>query len=91
MVTSNTWWKELPQDVREEFNAILNDVTAARNSASSEVNEINKQNIIAAGGVVRSLTPEQRQEWVTALRPVWKKFEKDIGADLLEAALASNK
>ncbi|WP_104399258.1 DctP family TRAP transporter solute-binding subunit [Vibrio penaeicida] len=91
VVTSNTWWKELPKDVREEFNAILVDVTAARNSASSEVNEINKQNIIAAGGVVRSLTPEQRQEWVTALQPVWKKFEKDIGADLIEAALASNK
>ncbi|MBD1558020.1 TRAP transporter substrate-binding protein [Vibrio sp. S9_S30] len=90
VVTSNTWWKELPQDVREQFNAILVDVTTARNAASSEVNEINKQNIIAAGGVVRTLTPDQRQEWVTALQPVWKKFEKDIGADLIEAALASN-
>ncbi len=90
VVTSNTWWEKQPQDVREEFNAILLEVTSERNSASSEVNEANKQNIIAAGGVVRTLTQEQRQEWVTALQPVWKKFEKDIGSDLIEAALASN-
>lgn len=47
-------------------------------------------NIIEAGGVVRTLTPEQRQQWVDALKPVWQKFEKDIGADLIEAALAAN-
>ena len=54
------------------------------------MNLANKNNIIEAGGVVRTLTPEQRQEWVTALQPVWKKFEKDIGSDLINAALASN-
>lgn len=27
---------------------------------------------------------------VDALKPVWQKFEKDIGADLIEAALAAN-
>jgi len=25
------------------------------------------------------------------MKPVWKKFEKDIGGDILEAAVASNK
>ncbi|MFG6245754.1 C4-dicarboxylate ABC transporter, partial [Vibrio diabolicus] len=60
------------------------------NAESTKVNLANKNNIIEAGGVVRTLTPEQRQEWVTALQPVWKKFEKDIGSDLIEAALASN-
>jgi C4-dicarboxylate-binding protein DctP len=54
------------------------------------VEEQNKQYVIEAGGVVRELTPEQRQLWVDALKPVWKKFEKDIGSDLIEAALASN-
>jgi len=40
--------------------------------------------------VVRTLTPEQRQAWVEAMKPVWKKFEKDIGEDLMQAALNSN-
>jgi C4-dicarboxylate-binding protein DctP len=65
-------------------------VTEARNAESNRVNEENKQSIITAGGVVRTLTPEQRQAWVDAMKPVWKKFEDDIGADLMEAALKAN-
>ncbi|NOH62004.1 TRAP transporter substrate-binding protein [Vibrio sp. RE88] len=90
VVTSNDFWKKLPADQREQLNTIIQEVTAQRNSESAKVNLANKNNIIEAGGKVRTLTPEQRQQWVTALQPVWKKFEKDIGSDLIEAALASN-
>ncbi|EKM23122.1 TRAP transporter substrate-binding protein [Vibrio sp. HENC-03] len=90
VVTSNDFWKNLPDDQREQLNTIIQEVTAQRNAESTQVNLANKNNIIEAGGVVRTLTPEQRQEWVTALQPVWKKFEKDIGSDLIDAALASN-
>jgi len=90
VVTSGDWWNGLPSDVRDQLATILKEVTETRNSESSLVNETNKQNIIKAGGVVRQLTPEQREEWVTALKPVWKKFEKDIGSDLIEAAEKSN-
>ncbi|WP_282176720.1 TRAP transporter substrate-binding protein [Vibrio nereis] len=91
VVTSNDFWKDLPGDVREQLNTIIQEVTQTRNAESAKVNQANKNNIIEAGGVVRSLTPDQRQQWVTALQPVWKKFEKDIGSDLIEAAMASNK
>ncbi|EGQ8293734.1 TPA: TRAP transporter substrate-binding protein [Vibrio parahaemolyticus] len=90
VVTSNDFWQKLPEDQREQLNTIIQEVTVERNAESTKVNLANKNNIIEAGGVVRTLTPEQRQEWVTALQPVWKKFEKDIGSDLIEAALASN-
>ncbi|MCW8848312.1 MAG: C4-dicarboxylate ABC transporter, partial [Sedimenticola sp.] len=69
----------------------LQEVTETRNSESAKVNQQSMQRVIEAGGVVRTLTPEQRQAWVDAMKPVWKKFEGDIGADLLEAAEASNK
>jgi C4-dicarboxylate-binding protein DctP len=90
-VTSKDFWKELPDDVRTQLDTIIKEVTAARNAESTKVNLANKNNIIEAGGEVRTLTSEQRQQWVTALKPVWKKFEKDIGSDLIEAAVASNK
>ncbi|EEX33878.1 MULTISPECIES: TRAP transporter substrate-binding protein [Vibrio] len=90
VVTSNDFWKKLPADQREQLNTIIQEVTAQRNAESAKVNLANKNNIIEAGGEVRTLTSEQRQQWVTALQPVWKKFEKDIGSDLIEAALASN-
>ena len=46
--------------------------------------------IIEAGGKIHKLTAAQRQEWVKALKPVWNKFERDIGADMINAAQAAN-
>ena len=91
VVTSRKWWDGLPGDVRDQLATILKEVTATRNAESTAVNLKNRQSIIDAGGVVRTLTPAQRQAWVDAMKPVWKKFEGDIGADLMEAALKSNK
>ncbi len=91
VVTSTEWWADLPADVRDQFATILTEVTTTRNQKSTEVNEANKQKIIESGGTVRTLTAEQRQAWVDALTPVWKKFEKDIGAELIEAAMAANR
>lgn len=91
VVTSAEWWDGLPGDVRGQLAQILKEVTETRNSEAGKVNETNKQNIIKAGGTVRQLTADQRKAWVDALQPVWKKFEGDIGADLINAALKSNK
>jgi len=91
VVTSNGFWKKLPDDIRTQLGTIITEVSATRNAESAKVNLANKNNIIEAGGQVRALSVEQRQAWVAALQPVWKKFEKDIGSDLIEAALASNR
>ncbi|MDC0611831.1 TRAP transporter substrate-binding protein [Vibrio sp.] len=90
VVTSTDFWNDLPEDTRQQLGTIIAEVTEERNAESMKVNLANKQNIIDAGGTIRTLTPEQREEWVTALKPVWQKFEKDIGSDLIDAALASN-
>jgi C4-dicarboxylate-binding protein DctP len=90
VVTSAKWWDGLPADIQGQLGTILKEVTEARNGESTAVNNTNKENIINAGGTVRTLTPAQRQKWVEAMKPVWKKFEKDIGADLMNAALTSN-
>ncbi len=90
VVTSNDWWNQLPDDVRTQLGTIIDEVSATRNAESTRVNEEAKAAIIAAGGVVRTLTSEQRAKWVEAMKPVWSKFEKDVGADLIAAAQASN-
>ncbi|MEQ8666669.1 MAG: TRAP transporter substrate-binding protein [Rhodospirillales bacterium] len=89
VVTSTEWWEGLPGDVRDQFATILREVTEARNAESYKVNQQNKQLIIDAGGTVRTLTPEQRQAWVKAMKPVWDQFMDDIGEDLLAAAAGS--
>jgi C4-dicarboxylate-binding protein DctP len=90
VVTSVRWWEGLEPAAREQFATILAEVTDTRNAASYEVNQENRQAIIDAGGTVRTLTPEQRQKWVDAMKPVWDQFRGDIGEDLIEAAQAAN-
>ncbi len=40
--------------------------------------------------MIRELDDEQRQAWVDAMKPVWEKFEDDVGQDNIDAAQAFN-
>ncbi len=88
-VTSKDWLSSLPADERNQFLTIFKEETNKANARSTEVNEANKQKILAAGGTIRTLTPEQRKAWVTVMRPVWDKFAKDVGQDTIDAAVAA--
>lgn len=90
VVTSSEWLKSLKPDVRDQLLKIVAEVTAERNAAVKKVDDENRQKVIEAGSTVRTLTAEQRQAWVEAMKPMWKKFEEDIGADLMEAAQKAN-
>ncbi|GHB37636.1 C4-dicarboxylate-binding periplasmic protein DctP [Pseudovibrio japonicus] len=89
-VTSQEWLDSLEPDVRDQFLTIFTEVTNESNARSSAINEANKQKIIESGAVVRTLTPEQRQQWVDVMKPVWGKFADDIGQDVIDAAVAAN-
>ncbi len=90
VVTSVDWWESLDADVRDQMQTILQEVTETRNGESFKVNEEAKAAIIEAGGVVRELSPEQRADWVDAMKPVWEKFEGDVGEDNIAAAQSIN-
>ncbi|ARU90210.1 C4-dicarboxylate TRAP substrate-binding protein DctP [Pseudomonas sp. M30-35] len=91
LITNTKFWNGLPADVRTELDKILVEVTAEVNKQAEILNEGDKQRIIdAKTSEIITLTPEQRAEWRDAMKPVWKKFEGDIGADLIKAAEASN-
>ncbi|TNJ42792.1 DctP family TRAP transporter solute-binding subunit [Phaeobacter sp. B1627] len=90
VVASVDWLDSLDPAVRDQFMTIMHEVTNTRNSESSKVNNAAKEAIIAAGGTVRQLTPEQRQAWVDAMKPVWEKFSGDVGQEMIDAAQAIN-
>ncbi|RLJ59528.1 C4-dicarboxylate-binding protein DctP [Litoreibacter meonggei] len=90
VVASVDWLDSLDADVRDQFMTILSEVSTARNGESFATNQKARADILAAGGVIRELTPEQRQAWVDAMKPVWAKFEGDIGAEAIEAAQKFN-
>ena len=90
LVTSTDWWDTLDEGMRDQLSKIISEVTEARNSESTAVNESAKQEIISSGGVVRQLTSSQRDAWVAAMMPVWDQFKGDVGEDNIAAAQAIN-
>ncbi|HDR1141009.1 TPA: TRAP transporter substrate-binding protein [Pasteurella multocida] len=93
MVIVNTnFWNSIPEDIRAELSKILDEVSVEVNKKSHDLNLADKQKIIdSKASTIITLTPEQREKWRDAVRPVWKQFEGEIGADLIQAAEASNK
>jgi len=90
-VTSKEWLDGLDPAVRAQFLKIFNEEIITANAKATALNEAAKQNIIAAGGVVRELSDEQRQVWVDVMKPVWAQFADDIGQDVIDAAVAAGK
>ncbi len=90
LVTSTEWLEGLDPAVRDQFVAIVDDVTAKANASVADQEAANRQNILDAGGTIRELNAEQRKAWVDTMKPVWTQFEGDIGKDLIDAAVASN-
>ncbi|WP_339766331.1 DctP family TRAP transporter solute-binding subunit [uncultured Pseudosulfitobacter sp.] len=90
VVTSTDFWDSLDDDTRTQLATIIDEVTSTRNAESTRVNAEAKEAIIAAGGVVRELTPEQRQVWVDKMKPVWDEFKADVGQENIDAAQAIN-
>ena len=89
LVTSTEWLEGLDPAVREQFLKIADDVTQAANADVANKEAVCRQNILDAKGTIRELTPEQRAEWVSTMKPVWAEFEGDIGKDVIDAAVAS--
>ena len=90
LVTNVDWLAGLDADVRDQFLTIVAEVTATRNKESTSLNDAAKASIIAAGGTVVTLTADQRQVWVDTMKPVWAKFEGDVGVENIAAAQAIN-
>ncbi len=90
LVTSVDWLDSLDKGVRDQFLQIVAEVTATRNKESTAVNAAAREAVIKAGGTVRTLDAGQRAAWVEAMKPVWAKFEGDVGADNIAAAQKAN-
>ncbi|WP_434286652.1 TRAP transporter substrate-binding protein [Celeribacter sp. SCSIO 80788] len=86
VVTSVDWWEGLDPEIRDQLATIMHEVTVERNAAVEQIEEDSRQAIIAAGTEVRELTPEQRQDWVDAMLPVWSQFEDGVGKDNIALA-----
>jgi TRAP-type C4-dicarboxylate transport system substrate-binding protein len=88
-VNKEVWASWTPADQEAVRQAALQagreNVEKARKGIAGSDNAVLKQ-IEASGVTVTTLTPEQRDAFVKATRPVYDKWAKTIGADLVKKA-----
>ncbi|TSA14662.1 MAG: DctP family TRAP transporter solute-binding subunit [Betaproteobacteria bacterium] len=92
VITNAKWWNGLPADVRKGLAQAMDEATAYGNGVANEFNERDRKRILEAGKAkVQDLSKDDVAAWRKAMAPVWKKFEGEIGSDLIQAALKANK
>lgn len=91
VVTSAEFWMGLPDDIRAEVKNSLDEAISFGNTIAAEKAISDRQKIIdSKRSTIIQLSDAERQQWVDAMKPVWKKFEKEIGKEYVDAAVSSN-
>ncbi len=91
VITSTEFWMGLPDDLRSEIKKALDEAIAFGNTVAAQKAIDDRQKIIdSKRSKVLELTDAERQQWVNAMKPVWKQFEDQIGKNYIDAAIKSN-
>ncbi|MCD6268523.1 MAG: TRAP transporter substrate-binding protein [Deltaproteobacteria bacterium] len=92
VVTSAEFWKGLPAELRTEIKKALDEAIVFGNMVAAQKSVDDRQKIIdSKRSKVLVLTDAERLLWVEKMKPVWEKFEDQIGKDYLAAAIAAGK
>lgn len=93
MVIANAgWWNKLSPEVRKGLNEAMQESIKFGNKVAFDEDVAFRSKVIAENKAkVLPMSKEHLAAWRTAMQPVWKKFEGEIGADLIQAAQKANK
>ena len=84
LVVSSEFWAQLPEDIRSELSAIIEESTARAREFAAEADREDRKKVESAGKArVVELSQSERDQWRTATAGVEQGFRKQIGADLL--------
>ena len=93
MVIGNAkWWAGLPPDIQKGLKEAMVESIKFGNKVAFDEDMAFRAKVVADNKAkVLPMSKEHLNAWRTAMQPVWKKFEGDIGKDLIAAAIKSNK
>jgi C4-dicarboxylate-binding protein DctP len=91
VVTPAEFWYGLPDDIRVQLKTAIEDAVKFGNRVAREKAKTDRDAIIASKHCeVITLSESERVQWLKAMYPVWKQFEKNIGLELINAAVQAN-
>ena len=92
LLTNTSFWNGLPFELRSELEAIVDEVTQSVNRDAESINAKARERVVAANtSRIVVQTPAEREAWRAAVAPLIKRYESEIGADVLRAAEAANR
>jgi C4-dicarboxylate-binding protein DctP len=91
VITNTTWWNKLPADIRKGLGEAMAESIKYGNKVANDEDVVYRQKIVDdKKAEVLKLTKEEQKQWREAMKPVWKKFEAEIGKDLIDGAQKAN-
>jgi C4-dicarboxylate-binding protein DctP len=85
VIVNKAFWEGLPEDVRGQLDKAMTESTAYANEIAQKENDDSLAAMKAAGTTTfYDLTPEERAEWVEALKPVHTEMADRVGTDLIK-------
>ena len=91
VIVNAPWWEKLPADVKKGLNEAMVESIKYGNKVAAEENNVARQKIIDSKQTeVIKLTKDEVNAWREPMKPVWKKFEGEIGKDVIDAATKAN-
>jgi len=93
MVIGNArWWASLPPDVQKGLSEAMVESIKFGNKVAFDEDMAFRDKVIKDNKAkVLPMNKEHLVAWRTAMQPVWKQFEGDIGKNMIDAALRANK
>ncbi|KUM44596.1 DctP family TRAP transporter solute-binding subunit [Pseudomonas sp. EpS/L25] len=92
VITNTNFWNGLPFGIRAELEAILDEVTLSVNRDAEAINAKARERVVAANtSKILVQTPAEREAWRAAVAPLIKRYESEVGSDVLRAAEATNR
>jgi C4-dicarboxylate-binding protein DctP len=91
VVANSKFWSGLAPDVRTALEKAMAEATKFGNDLAESINQTDKKRVADSGrSQITVLNKAQLAEWRKAMMPVYKKFESEIGKELIDAALKAN-
>ena len=91
LVTNKRFWNGLPTDIRMQLDQIVKEVTAQVTQFALDAAVKDMQTVADSGKTnIHTLTDAQKEQWVSAMKPVWAQFEDQVGKDNIAAVQQCN-
>jgi len=90
VIANAKFWNGMPADVRGQMDKAMAEATEYTNSIAKQENVEALEKIKQSGKTtLHYLTPQQRQAWVEAMKPVYKEAESRVGKQVVDDLLKS--